>query len=68
MNRINGITNRNAGKQTSNQTKLRMHNITAKAALKFGSKTRVLNKRERLEEAHMRFLRELLGYTKLGHQ
>jgi len=46
------------------ETKLRIHNITAKAALKFGSEAWVLKKREeqRLEAA---FLRHLLGITKL---
>ena len=39
---------------------LRIHNITAKAALKFGS--------ERLEAAQMRFLRHLLGITKLDKE
>ena len=49
------------------ETKLRIHNITAKAALKFGSEVWVLNKREeqRLEAAQMKFLRHLLGITKL---
>jgi len=48
-------------------TKLRVHNITAKAALKFGSETWVLRKREeqRLEAEKMKFLRHLLGITKL---
>jgi hypothetical protein len=43
----------------SNQTKPRIHNMTAKAALKYGSETWVLNKRDRqlLEAAQMRFLR-----------
>ena len=47
--------------------KLRIHNITAKAALKFGSEARVLKKREeqRLEAAQMKFLRHLLWITKL---
>jgi hypothetical protein len=38
------------------QTKLRMHNITAKATLKYGSETLVLNKRDkqRLEAAQKR--------------
>ena len=47
--------------------KLRIHNITAKAALKFGSEAWVLKKREeqRLEAAQMKFLRHLLGITKL---
>ena len=40
-------------KQMNKETKLRIHNITAKAALKFGSETWVLKKREeqRLEAA-----------------
>ena len=40
-------------------TKSRIHNITAKAALKFGSEAWVLKKREeqRLEAAQMKFLR-----------
>ena len=47
--------------------KLRIHNITAKAALKFGSEAWVLKKREeqRLEAAQMKFLRHLLRITKL---
>jgi len=49
------------------ETKLRIHNITANAALQFGSEAWVLNKREqqRLEAAQMKFLRHLLGITKL---
>ena len=52
------------------ETKLRIHNITAKAALKFGSETWVLKKREeqRLEAAQMKFLRHLLGITKLDKE
>ena len=51
-------------------TKLRIHNITAKAALKFGSEALVLRKREeqRLEAAQMKFLRHLLGITKLDKE
>ena len=49
------------------ETKLRIHNVTAKAALKLGSEAWVLKKREeqRLEAAQMKFLRLLLGITKL---
>jgi len=50
------------------ETKLRIHNITAKAALKFGSSEAwVLKKREeqRLEAAQIKFLRYLLGIAKL---
>ena len=44
-----------------------MTQITAKAALKFGSEAWVLKEREeqRLEGAQMKFLRHLLGITKL---
>ena len=49
---------------------LRIHNITAKAALKFGSEAWVLKKREeqRLEAAQMKFLRHLLRITKLDKE
>jgi len=49
------------------EIKLKIHNITAKAALKFGSEAWVMKKREeqRLEEAQTKFLRHLLGITKL---
>jgi len=48
------------------ETKLRIHDITAKAAMKFGSEAWVLKKIEeqRLEAAQMKFLRHLLGITK----
>jgi len=52
------------------QTKLRIHNITAKAPLKFGSEALVLKKREEqsLEAAQTTFLRHLLGITKLDKE
>ena len=52
------------------ETKLRIHHITAKAALKFGSEAWVLKKREeqRLEAAQMKFLRHLLAVTKLDKE
>ena len=52
------------------ETKLRIHNITAKAALKFGIEAWVLRKRgeQRLETAQMNFLRHLLGITKLDKE
>ena len=52
------------------ETKLRIHNITAKAALKFESEAWVLKKKEeqRLEAAQMKFLRHLLGITKLDKE
>jgi len=56
--------------KTNKETKLRIHNITAKAVLKFGSEASVLKKREeqRLEAAQMKFLRHLLGITKLDKE
>ena len=52
------------------ETKLRIHNITAKAALKFGNEAWVLKKREekRSEAPQMKFLRHLLGITKLDKE
>jgi hypothetical protein len=52
------------------EIKLRIHNITAKAASKFGSEAWVLKKREkqRLETAQIKFLRHLLGITKLDKE
>ena len=41
-NKINGAIWRYFGKQMNKETKLRIHNITAKAALKFGSEAWVL--------------------------
>jgi hypothetical protein len=54
----------------SNQTKLRIYNITGKAALKYGSETRMLNNGDKqcFEAAQMRFLRPLVGHTKLYFQ
>ena len=62
-----GSMRRHFGNQMNKETKLRIHNITAKAALKFGSEAWVLKRREeqRLEAAQMKFLRHLLGITKL---
>jgi len=69
-NKINGAIRRHFGKQMNKETKLRIHNITAKAALEFGSEAWVLKKREeqRLEAAQMKFLRHLLGITKLDKE
>jgi len=36
-NKLNGTIRRHFGKEMNKETKLRIHNITAKAALKFGS-------------------------------
>ena len=68
--KINGAIRRHFGKQMNKETKLRIHNVTAKAALKFGSEAWVLKKREEqhLEAAQMKFLRHLLGITKLDKE
>jgi len=69
-NKINGAIRRHFGKQMNKETKLRIYNITAKAALKFGSGAWVLKKREEqcLEAAQMKFLRHLLGITELDKE
>jgi hypothetical protein len=52
------------------ETKLRIHNMAAKAALKSGSEVLVLIKRDKqgLEAAQMKCLRHLLGITKLNKE
>ena len=54
---INAAIRRHFGKKINKETKSGIHNITAKAALKFGSEAWVLKKREeqRLEGAQMKF-------------
>ena len=65
-NKINGDIRRNFGKQMNKETKLRIHNVTAKAVMKFGSEAWVLKKREeqRVVAAQMKFLGHLLGIKK----
>jgi len=69
-NKIKEDIRRHFGKEMNKGTKLRIHNITAKEALKLGSEAWVLKKREeqRLEAAQMKFLRHLLGITKLDKE
>ena len=57
-------------KKMIKETKLRIHKITDKAALKFGSESCVLKKREEqcLEAAEMKFLRHLLGIRRLDKE
>jgi len=43
---LKNIDHERIGKQMNKETKLRIHNITAEAALKFGSEAWVLKKRE----------------------
>ena len=52
------------GNKINKETKLRIHNITAKAALKFGSE----REEQRLEAARIKFFRNLLGITKLDKE
>jgi hypothetical protein len=49
---------------------MQAHNITSKAALCYGSEVWIVNKRDsqKLEAAQMRFLRPLLGLTRLDRQ
>ena len=65
-NEINGAIRRHFAKQMNKETKLRIHNITAKAVLKFGSEAWVLKKREekRLEAAQMTFFEHLHNKTR----
>jgi hypothetical protein len=58
------------GKQITKETKLRIHNMKAKATLKFGSEVWVLKKidEQRLEAAQIKFLKHLLGITKLDKE
>ena len=69
-NKINDTTKSRFGKNKLPSTKLRFYNITSKAALKYGGEVQVLNKKEcqQLETAEMKFLRSLLGLTRLEHQ
>jgi glutamate racemase len=69
-NRINGTIKRNVRKQMSNETKLRIHNITTNQLSNVEERHWVLNKRDKqcLEAEQLRFLRPLLGYTKLDRQ
>jgi hypothetical protein len=69
-NKMNGIIKRHFRKQMTTDTKLRLHNITSKTSLCYGSETWTINKRDaqKLEAAQMRFLRPLLGLTRLDSQ
>jgi hypothetical protein len=51
----------------SKETQLRLHNITSKSALRYGSENWIPKQRnrQRIEAAQMKFLRPLLGLTRL---
>jgi hypothetical protein len=69
-NKIHDNIKRYFGKRMIPSTKLRLYNITAKAAPKYGSEVGVLSHKERqhMEIAQMKFLIPLLALTKLDHQ
>jgi hypothetical protein len=69
-NKMNGIIKRHCGKHMTTDTKFRIHNITSKAALCYGSEIWTVNKRDaqKLEAAQTTFLRPLLGLTRLDRQ
>lgn len=52
------------------ETKLRIYNITAKMVLKFSSEAWVLKKKDEqgLAASQMKFVRQLLGITKLDQE
>jgi len=62
-NKINAAIRRHFGKQLNKETKLTIHDITAKAALNSGGEAWVLKKRD-----EQQFLRHLLGITKLDKE
>jgi hypothetical protein len=55
------------GLEAAKVTKLCIHSVTAKTAWKFGTEVWAPKERDeqRLETAQMKFLRHLLGFTKL---
>ena len=59
--KLNGIIRRNFGQHITKETKLRIHIITAKVALKFHSEAWMLEKRDEhiLGASNMTFLRHL---------
>jgi len=65
-NKINGDIRKHFGKQMNKETKLRIHNITAKATLKLGSDAWVLKKREEqhLETAQTKIFETLTWNNK----
>jgi hypothetical protein len=66
-NRMNGIIRRHFGKQMSKETELRLHNITSKSTLRYGSENWIPKEKniQKTEAAQMKFLRPLLGLTRL---
>jgi hypothetical protein len=69
-NKISGAVTRHFGRRMSTKTKLRLHNITSKAALRQGSEVWILSKRykKKLEAAQMRFSSQAGRTKKHKHQ
>jgi hypothetical protein len=67
---INGITRRHFGKEMTKARKLRIRSLTENVTLKFGSEAWVMKigDEQRLEATQMKFLRHLLGITKLDRE
>jgi hypothetical protein len=67
---MNAIIKRHFEQHMTTDTKLRLRNITSKANLFYGSENWIINTRDapKLEAAQMRFLRPLIGLTRLGRQ
>jgi hypothetical protein len=66
---MNGIIKRHFGKNMTTDTKLRLH-TTSKVSLCYGSENWIIDKRDaqKLEAAQIRFLRTLVGLTRLYRQ
>jgi hypothetical protein len=69
-NKMNGIIKHHFGKQMTTDIKLQIFNVTSKVVLCYGSEVWIINKRDVqiLQAAQMRFVRPLLGLTRLDHQ
>jgi hypothetical protein len=67
---MNGIIKGCFGKHATTETKLRIHNITSKVALCYGSENCIISNRDAkfLEAAQMRFMGPILGLIKLDRQ
>ena len=68
--KVTGAIWRHFGKQINKETKLRIHNITVKAALKFGNEAWVLKNREeqRLEAAQVKSFETLTWNNKIRYR
>jgi hypothetical protein len=69
-NQINNVIKGHLGEHMTTETKLQLHDVTSKTTLCYGSENWIINKRDaqKLEAVQMRFLRSLLGLTRLARQ